>query len=143
MAAYKNVVIALELNEKNDQAIVDRAKNLCGNTNYFLIHAVEHLGNFGGAYGISAGFDVEEILTKEAENAMNKSSQQFNIPKANCITKIGPAKFVILEEAEAVNADLIICGSHGRNGLRLLLGSTANAILHGAKCDVLAVRVSD
>lgn len=143
MANYKNVVIALELNEKNDRAIVERAKAICGNANYFLVHAIEHLGNFGGAYGISAGFDVEEILAKEAENAMNKASQQFNIPKANCSTKVGPAKFVILEEAESLNADLIVCGSHGRNGLRLLLGSTANAILHGAKCDVLAVRVSD
>jgi universal stress protein A len=29
------------------------------------------------------------------------------------------------------------------HGLQLLLGSTANAVLHGAKCDVLAVRHSD
>jgi universal stress protein A len=39
--------------------------------------------------------------------------------------------------------DLIIIGSHGRHGIRILLGSTANAILHSAKCDVLAVRVYD
>ncbi|MBA6354230.1 universal stress protein, partial [Colwellia sp. BRX9-1] len=38
------------------------------------------------------------------------------------------------------NVDLIITGSHGVHGLQLLLGSTCNAILHGAKCDVLAVR---
>ena len=38
-------------------------------------------------------------------------------------------------------ADLIVVGSHGRHGLALLLGSTANGVLHGATCDVLAVRV--
>ncbi|HCB13498.1 MAG TPA: universal stress protein, partial [Gammaproteobacteria bacterium] len=27
------------------------------------------------------------------------------------------------------------------HGLSLLLGSTANAVLHGAPCDVLAVRI--
>jgi len=35
----------------------------------------------------------------------------------------------------------IVVGSHGRHGLALLLGSTANDILHGAPCDVLAVRL--
>ena len=37
--------------------------------------------------------------------------------------------------------DLIVVGSHGRHGLALLLGSTANDVLHGAPCDVLAVRL--
>ena len=37
--------------------------------------------------------------------------------------------------------DLIVVGSHGRHGLALLLGSTANDVLHGAPCDVLAVHL--
>jgi len=37
--------------------------------------------------------------------------------------------------------DLIVVGSHGRHGLSLLLGSTSTGVLHGAKCDVLAVRI--
>ena len=40
-----------------------------------------------------------------------------------------------------IAADLIVIGSHGRHGLALLLGSTANGVLHGAPCDVLAIRV--
>ncbi len=43
--------------------------------------------------------------------------------------------------AEELGADLIVVGSHGRHGLALLLGSTANGVLHGATTDVLAVRV--
>jgi universal stress protein A len=43
--------------------------------------------------------------------------------------------------AEEQGCDLIIVGSHGRHGLALLLGSTANDVLHGAPCDVLAVRL--
>jgi len=34
----------------------------------------------------------------------------------------------------------VVIGSHGRHGVQLLLGSTANAV-HGASCDVLAVRM--
>ena len=45
------------------------------------------------------------------------------------------------KEAQKLNADLIVVGSAGRHGMRLLLGSTANAVLHSAECDVLAVRV--
>ena len=37
--------------------------------------------------------------------------------------------------------DLVVVGSHGRHGLALLLGSTANGVLHGSPTDVLAVRV--
>ncbi|MGB1202845.1 MAG: universal stress protein [Alloalcanivorax venustensis] len=40
-------------------------------------------------------------------------------------------------------ADLIVLGSHGKHGIRLLLGSTANAVLHRATCDVLAVRIPE
>ena len=32
-------------------------------------------------------------------------------------------------------------GSYGRHGLTLIFGSTANGVLHGATCDVLAVRI--
>ena len=42
---------------------------------------------------------------------------------------------------DEILADLIVVGSHGRHGLALLLGSTASGVLHGAPCDVLAVRV--
>jgi universal stress protein A len=43
--------------------------------------------------------------------------------------------------ANEKNIDLIVIGTHGRSGIKLLLGSTANSVLHGVKQDVLAVRV--
>lgn len=47
----------------------------------------------------------------------------------------------IVQAAEAMGADLIIVGSHGRNGLeRLFLGSTANKVSTHAKQPVLIVR---
>jgi hypothetical protein len=48
----------------------------------------------------------------------------------------------ILELAEEVGADLITCGSHGRGAMgRLLIGSVSEAVLHGALCPVLIVRL--
>jgi universal stress protein A len=54
---------------------------------------------------------------------------------------LGRPEVEIHAKAEELGADLIVVGSHGRHGLALLLGSTANGVLHGAGCDVLAVRV--
>ena len=45
--------------------------------------------------------------------------------------------------AKEENIDLIIVGSHGRHGLALIFGSTSNSVLHGAPCDVLAVRITE
>lgn len=53
----------------------------------------------------------------------------------------GDPKRVVVEEAEAWKADLIVTGSHGYGfWKRMILGSTSNAIVHHAPCSVLVVR---
>lgn len=143
MQRYQRVLVALELGSGCDDHILNKAKEIKDqfDSEITFIHSVEHLASYGSAYGVAAGVDVEEVLLNEAKKMMAKKGQQFGVDAAHQIVKFGPAKQVILEEAEAHNSDLIIIGSHGRHGVRLLLGSTANAVLHSAKCDVLAVRV--
>jgi nucleotide-binding universal stress UspA family protein len=44
----------------------------------------------------------------------------------------------IVRLAAAVNANLIVMGTHGRTGLgRLLMGSVAEAVLRRAPCEVI------
>lgn len=145
MHDYNKALLALELIPESDELLIERAQSLSKNSGMemYLIHAVEHMSNYGAAYGVSAGVDVEEMLLDEAKKSMAKIGSTLNIPESNQIVKMGPAKFLILEEAEKRKIDLIVVGSHGRHGVRLLLGSTSNAILHGAQCDVLAVRVKE
>jgi len=53
----------------------------------------------------------------------------------------GPPTDVICEVAEEVSADLIVMGTHGREGLaHFLLGSVAERTLRRASCPVLTVR---
>jgi nucleotide-binding universal stress UspA family protein len=53
----------------------------------------------------------------------------------------GSPKGLILEEAEAFGADLIVVGSHGHGMLeRFLLGSVAQAVALHARCSVEIVR---
>jgi universal stress protein A len=65
------------------------------------------------------------------------------IPEAQTWLETGSPKQEIIRIAEENAVDLIVVGSHGRHGLALLLGSTANGVLHHANCDVLAVRLQN
>ncbi|HEX7185636.1 MAG TPA: universal stress protein [Thermoanaerobaculia bacterium] len=52
----------------------------------------------------------------------------------------GDARNEILSELERKSADLVILGTHGRNGFdRLLLGSIASSVLRQAPCSVLMI----
>lgn len=143
MKSYQNILVALELNDNADKTLLQKAQTIQAQFGgkLTLVHAVEHVGNYGAAYGASVGFDIEEELRKEAESIMTKTAASLNLEKDQQVIRSGSAKQVILEEAEQLKTDLILIGSHGKHGVQLLLGSTANAVLHHAKCDVLAVRL--
>ena len=54
---------------------------------------------------------------------------------------LGDPRGIILDEAKAWNADLIVLGSHGRHGLeRLVMGSVAETVSVYAHCSVEVVR---
>jgi len=144
MKGYKRILVAVELISKTDSEIIRHAEVMAKEfgASVTLVHAVEHLGSYG-AYGIGVGFEIEKILLDNANKEMKSLGHHIGIPESKQVVKIGPAKFVILEEAEKMKADLLVVGSHGRHGLRAILGSTANSVLHGATCDVLAVRLKE
>ncbi|HZR97692.1 MAG TPA: universal stress protein [Chloroflexota bacterium] len=59
-----------------------------------------------------------------------------------CLQRDGAPAQVILDEARAHDADLIVMTTHGRGGmLRLAYGSVADAVLRHAPCPVVLVRI--
>lgn len=139
---YKHILFATDLTEETDY-VTDKVRGMCDYTKatLSLIHVVEPLPGYSYAYlGIE---DIEGQLIEEARQAMEKLGSKLNVPKERQFVEVGPTKTKILKIAEDGQTDLIICGSHGRHGFSLLLGSTANAIIHGAKCDVLTVRLPE
>jgi universal stress protein A len=139
---YKHILFATDLTE-DTQYLVEKVRTVRGYTSatLSLVHVVEPLPGYSYAYlGIE---DIEGQLITEAQQAMEKLGAKLGVGKADQFVEVGPTKTKILKIADDIKADLIICGSHGRHGLSLLLGSTANAILHGAKCDVLTVRLPE
>ena len=137
---YKHILFATDLSDDTDYVIAKvRAMQKLTNAKLSLIHVVEPLPGYSYAYlGIE---DIEGQLIEESKTALTKLGQDLSVDPKDLWVDVGPTKSKILEVAQEIGADLIICGSHGRHGLSLLLGSTANAILHGAQCDVLTVRL--
>ncbi|MDR3492783.1 MAG: universal stress protein [Gammaproteobacteria bacterium] len=139
---YKHILFATDLADDTD-FIINKVKSIQGYTNatLTLVHVVEPMPGYSYAYlGIE---DIEGQLIEEARDALGKLGTKLKVDAKDQIIEVGPTKSKILKVADEVSADLIVCGSHGRHGLSLLLGSTANAVLHGAKCDVLTVRLPE
>jgi universal stress protein A len=139
---YKQILFATDLSEETEY-LIKKVQAMCATAKAKLsiVHVVEPLPGYSYAYlGIE---DIEGQLIEDAKKSMEKLGDKLSVAKQNQHVEVGPTKTKILQVADDMKADLIICGSHGRHGLSLLLGSTANAILHGAKCDVLTVRLPE
>jgi len=139
---YKHILFATDLSTDTEY-LIEKVRAMRGFTGakLSLVHVVEPLPGYSYAYlGIE---DIEGQLIEEARQSIEKLGDKLNVNKDQQFIEVGPTKTKILKIVDEVGADLIICGSHGRHGLSLLLGSTANAILHGAMCDVLTVRLPE
>src|SRR5437762_5815490 len=124
---YKNILFATDLSDETEY-LINKVRAMRGFTNakLNLLHVVEPMPGYSYAYlGIE---DIEGQLIAEARQAIEKLATKLNVTKSDQFVEVGPTKTKILNMADQVKADLIICGSHGRHGLSLLLGSTANAI---------------
>lgn len=104
--------------------------------------SAESLATAAGYHG-----ELEKIEWTGAQRATEKAADKIrnsdDSGKLNVTTKVisGSPKQVILEEAEAFGADLIVVGSHGHGAIeRFLLGSVSQAVALHARCSVEIVR---
>jgi len=142
---YKHILLSTELSAES-KIIEERASALQKLTGAKLsiIHVIEPMpvvfpiGESAIVYNFQETIDR---LIEQAKERLSKLQKQINIADSEIHIKQGYIGDEILTYANENGVDLIITGSHGRHGVRLLLGSTANAVLHGAKCDVMAVRI--
>jgi nucleotide-binding universal stress UspA family protein len=83
-----------------------------------------------------------KVVIDKAVLKLNESSDKTLQISSEIIQ--GSPKQVIVEHAEAWNADLIVLGSRGLGVWnRLLLGSVSTAVVNHAKCSVEVVRLGE
>jgi universal stress protein A len=140
--AYQHILLALDLTDESKQ-VAERAVLLAqqNGASLSLVHVIEPLSF---AYGGDVPMDlstIQEQLDAQAQQQLTELADQLEVAVKQTLVVTGHTESEIHRIAKETDTDLIVVGSHGRHGLSLLLGSTANGVLHGAKCDVLAVRV--
>mgnify|MGYP001555735993 FL=1 len=142
MSEYRKILVAIDLSEDSSQ-VAQRARAIAANNgaSLHLIHVIEPLSF---AYGGDIPMDfsgIQDEIHQQATQQLEQFAQANSIDEQHQHIVLGRPEVEIHATAEELGADLIVVGSHGRYGLALLMGSTANGVLHGASCDVLAVRV--
>ena len=84
---------------------------------------------------------VGEIVDGAVKNMENFVADNFKGVKASGKVITGYAAEEILHYASAINADLIVIGTHGRKGIdRLLFGSVAQKVAKTAVQPVLTIK---
>jgi nucleotide-binding universal stress UspA family protein len=85
-------------------------------------------------------FDTQQ--RKTAEEALNTLAGHCTLPAANISSTVrqGGIYHEVLEEAQAMGADLIVMSSHRPAMRTYFLGSNAGHVVRYAKCSVLVVR---
>lgn len=144
MSVYKHIIAGLDLSEESPQVLKKAAQlaQTCEAT-LSVAHVIEPLTfAYGGDMPVDLS-EVQEQLQLKAEQELRRLADQVDFPIRQEHILVGQPATELHQLAGQESADLIIVGSHGRKGFALLLGSTSNSVLHGASCDVLAVRVNE
>jgi universal stress protein A len=148
MFPYKNILVAIDYSGVTD-VIFKKLESIDKDTdaNIILFHVVERdmptlMGvSQNSAIRYSREWSAEEIKLKEdAENMLKKEAGKYDLHNVTYLAEVGVPRFSILFAAKGKKADLIIVGAHGIQGVKKLIGSTAQSVLKNANCDVLAIR---
>lgn len=142
---YKNILVAVDLS-KDSLKVIDKAVAASDgdNSNIHLVHVVEPVA---AAYSMDIyAVNINELQQEAismSEKKLKEIAKRLSIDETKVHTLLGAPGPEVRNLAAEVNADAIVIGSHGHSGWKILLGSTAIKVLHGATCDVLTVYVGE
>lgn len=146
MTQYQHVLAAVDLTEEAPQ-VLEHAQQLA-RENGAQLSVMTVIRPLTYAYaGLDVGWvsremaDFESQSEKMSKEKLAALADKVGVRETDTYVIFGVPAPSIKAQAKQLDADLIVVGTHGRHGLGLLLGSTANGVLHGAACDVLAVKI--
>ncbi|WP_036253054.1 universal stress protein [Methylobacter sp. BBA5.1] len=146
MGDYQHILLAVDYSG-HDDTVVRKARMLAKQyrSRLSIIHVLDDIPMSDTAYGTVIPLDRDSgyDLLEEKKSRLVQIADKLGIESADRWLVWGVPHQEIVSIAEREQVDLIVLGSHGRHGLALLLGSTANSVLHNASCDVMAVRLRD
>jgi len=139
----RNVVVPMDFSESAsfalDTVVRVFAIRSADKLNITLLHAWQPLVAYGVIPKPNIYVGTEEQVMQMLERLAAKvRTQSINVTP---VVRQGSPATVIEEKAEAIDADFIALGTHGRSGLRrFMLGSVAECLVHRVRRPVLTVR---
>jgi len=146
MAGFARILVATDFGEAAGAA-VNCASVLAWSfgASLALVHVVEDVESDGlmGGGSLAASEAWQSKTNAEARarlDALAAAVRQEGLEPTVTLLVGSPAP-EILRFAEEHACDLIVLGTHGRNGIgRLLFGSVAESVVRAARCPVLTLR---
>ena len=144
MNDYQHILLAIDYSPHSEY-VASKAKSLAERyqAKLSIIHVLDNIPmpdtNYGAVIPLNDNTGYE--LLEAEKTRLMELGKRLDIDDDKLWLVWGVPNQEIVQIAKQEHIDLIVVGSHGRHGLALLLGSTANSILHHATCDVLAVRL--
>lgn len=148
MGDYTHILLAVDFSASAKQ-VLKKARDIASRNNarLSLLHVVEYLPPIDSAYEpiLASNWvvDEQEMLDQARQSLKDFSKTNGLGDDVELDVQMGTPKHEITEFVKQHQCDLVVMGSHGRHGIGLLLGSTANAVLHAMPCDILAVKLQD
>jgi len=144
--AYKHILAAVDLSEEADKVLTE-AKRIAEDhgARLSVVTVVKPLTQVYGGLDMAAYTQATVNFEREAQvqskEQLVELAAKYGVAADSVHAVIGGPSPQLVEVANDQGADLVVIGSHGKHGLGLLLGSTANGVLHHAECDVLTIRM--
>ncbi|WP_050606082.1 universal stress protein [Ruegeria sp. 6PALISEP08] len=134
---YKNILIPVALDQEHDtQASFEAARQLADADAVFtVIHVQEPIPAYVGSQ-----IPSEVLANTRHEILENLHQTASKIPDAKARLISGHAGRAIVDFANESDADCIVLASHKPGFDDIFLGSTANRVVHHARCSVHVIR---
>ena len=143
MATYKKILVLVDLSDTSDQ-VVTAARDMAAHANaaMTMLHVVDFMPMEPMGETPLPTVEIEDSLLERSRVTLRALLERLKIADAAVRVEVGNTKAEILRVAEEEKPDLIVLGSRERHGLAILVNFTEDTVLHAARCDVLAVRLT-
>jgi nucleotide-binding universal stress UspA family protein len=140
----RRILVPIDFSEHAEH-VIEWARHLAAEhaSHLILLHVYHLPVEFQQLEGAYLPPDFWANVKTEAEQTLERYVRELRERSLDveAVVREGYPATVIVDEAEAQHADLIVIGTHGLSGLKhLLLGSIAERVVQKAPCPVLAVK---
>lgn len=142
MGAYRRILAAVDLTD-DSRLVTDKAAELARQwqAEVRLLHIVEFVPIEPMSDSLVPVVQIDDRIMERARTQLQELATASGLSAEGARVISGNVKSEVLRLAREWQADLIVLGSRERHGLSILVNLTEDTVLHGAPCDVLAVRV--